>query len=456
MTFQANVTGGLVLSGTISDGGGGPGTIDVTGPNIGPVTFSGSNSYSGGTNVAFATVNVTNDNGLGFGPVAANNSTLNFTSNSPFLFNPSFGNSTTANFSGMMPDLQDVAITINSTVNFTAAGGEVLMDNLTMVNSTLNFAADSVVTIFGITSDAMGSTNSINLNSTSVLGLNEIGTVTYYGTITGPLSAVTYASDGLGIYDFYGANTYSGGSTIFNGAFVVADNNTALGSGAIQVNGGGLVVGPGIAITNQVTASGGTIAGYGAINPGSADAILFFNSGFLAGGKGTLPGPAAIPVPGILTFGANADLTLGIGGAMQFSIMNASAAGIGVAGTDYSTISAPNSTVTVSATVLSPFTIQLVSVNPGTGQVGTANFDATQTYQWTLLSAGTINGFAANDFIIDDTTAFSNSLAGGTFSIAQLGNNLVLDFTPVPEPSTWAMMATGLCAVGAFVRRRRR
>jgi hypothetical protein len=267
---------------------------------------------------------------------------------------------------------------------------------------------------------------------------------------------VTYASDGLGIYDFYGANTYSGGSTIFNGAFVVADNNTALGSGAIQVNGGGLVVGPGIAITNQVTASGGTIAGYGAINPGSADAILFFNSGFLAGGKGTLPGPAAIPVPGILTFGANADLTLGIGGAMQFSIMNASAAGIGVAGTDYSTISAPNSTVTVSATVLSPFTIQLVSVNPGTGQVGTANFDATQTYQWTLLSAGTINGFAANDFIIDDTTAFSNSLAGGTFSIAQLGNNLVLDFTPVPEPSTWAMMATGLCAVGAFVRRRRR
>jgi hypothetical protein len=32
----------------------------------------------------------------------------------------------------------------------------------------------------------------------------------------------------------------------------------------------------------------------------------------------------------------------------------------------------------------------------------------------------------------------------------------MLNFTPVPEPSTWALMATGLGALVAAVRRRRR
>jgi hypothetical protein len=36
------------------------------------------------------------------------------------------------------------------------------------------------------------------------------------------------------------------------------------------------------------------------------------------------------------------------------------------------------------------------------------------------------------------------------------GPNLMLNFTPVPEPSTWALMATGLGALVAAVRRRRR
>jgi hypothetical protein len=456
VTIQANQTGGLILTGTITDNGAFPGTIDITGPNIGTVDFAGSNSYSGGTNIAFATVTIGMDLGLGFGPVTAHNSTLNFTSNFPSLFGALFANSTIANFSGGDPSLQNVTISVGSTVNFTQGGAEPFVDNLTMVQSVINFAADSVISLNNMTSDAPGSTNSINLNTNSVLGFSEIGKVKYYGTFTGPGSSITYESDGSGTIDLYGANTYSGGSTIFSGAVVVADNNSAFGPGAINVNGGALGVAAGFTVTNQVALNSGTVGGYGTIAPAMADALFVQGGCAVVGGKGTLSSAAGVAVPGILTFGPNAAITLGTNGTMQFSIMNASAAGIGVAGTDYSTINAPANTVTVAASPIAPFTIQLVSVNPATGQTGVANFDPTQTYQWTLLSAGTLNGFAANAFVVDSTTDFQNPLAGGVFSVAQLGNNLVLDFTPVPEPSTWALMSTGLCALGAAVRRRRR
>jgi|GEM_PF-3567515 len=443
--------GNMILTGTISDPAGGTGLVQVVG---GSADFEGNNTFTGGTNFAFATVTIGTDTGLGFGPMTANNSTLNFTSNLPNLFNPIFANATTANFSGSFPSLTGPSITTNSNVNFTQAGAEVLIDNLSMVNSAISFSAGSIVSIFNMTSDSAGSTNSINLNNTSVLSFNEIGTVKYYGTISGVASSVSYGSDGAGLIDLYGANTYSGGSTISTGALVVADNNTALGTGVINVNGGSLGVGAGVTLANQVSLFNGAIGGYGTIAPGSPDALDFPAGDLLAGGRGTMGSASGVPVPGTLTFGPNVSLTLAGGGTMQFSIMNAT----GVAGTDFSAINSGGS-VNITATAGSQFNIQLVAVNPGTGQflLNSANFNNSTAYSWTLLSAGSpITGFTgSNQFNVDDTTDFQNPFQGGMFSVGAIGNQLTLTFTPVPEPSAWILMATGLCTLGAAVRRRR-
>jgi hypothetical protein len=40
--------------------------------------------------------------------------------------------------------------------------------------------------------------------------------------------------------------------------------------------------------------------------------------------------------------------------------------------------------------------------------------------------------------------------------VSESGNDLMLNFTPVPEPSTWALMAGGICVLGVGMLRRRK
>jgi len=416
---------GITLSTQITDGG----ALVITGP--GAVDIEGCNSFSGGATLSGATVTIGTDTGLGSGPVSATNSTLCFTSSSPDLCSPLFS---------------------GSTVNF--SGNPVLSD-LTLFESTLNFNG-SCAEIRDMDSDGMGSTNLIHLGSDTDLTIHvSSGNETdYNGTITDCDGSGSLTVTGSGLLDLTSSNGYGGGTTINNGV-LIASNCGALGSGMVAVNGCNAVLelDSGVTLANSVCLESGAVAGYGTFSSSSSFNIQ--GGSIIAGGRGVFgaaSGQSDLPVQGLLTFSSCASLTFGGGGIYQFAVANAGGTN---PGTDYSSVNVEG-TFNLTASSESPFTIEVLSVNPS-GLLGTTAFNSSQSYQWTLLTTPScISCFSPCDFTVDTSQLNGGSVSASQFSVAAMGDNLVLNFTPVPEPSTWALMAGGLCAVGAVAVRRRR
>lgn len=159
------------------------------------------------------------------------------------------------------------------------------------------------------------------------------------------------------------------------------------------------------------------------------------------------------PTPGKLSFGGGTSITFGSDGIYWFSVSDAN----GAPGAGYSTVDLMGGTLSIASSADHPFNIDVLSFDPGTNQPGLVpTFNASSTYSWTLVSAGSITGTFDPSFFNIDTSAFWNSTDPGHFFVSESGGDLMLNFTPVPEPSTWALMATGLCAAGAAIIRRRR
>lgn len=104
------------------------------------------------------------------------------------------------------------------------------------------------------------------------------------------------------------------------------------------------------------------------------------------------------------------------------------------------------------------FTLKVIS-RTLTGALGLlADFDPGMNYSWLVFETDAIDAFDPEKVIID-TTLFANSLNAGAgdgyFFLTQNGNDLMLNFSPVPEPSTYALMLAGLAAAGLSYRRRK-
>jgi autotransporter-associated beta strand protein len=452
----------LVLDGVISDDPcTGPGVIAITGP----VTLGAANTYSGGTlfsgegnaealvtnSASFGTGGITIQDSATIAPAGGNVCIPNaITINNSALNLGQSGNSLSLMLSGIISGYGN--INIASTVELDGLntyGGSTLINGAEVIigssspfgtsdvqmenGASLGFSTNS--TIVDLNGDP---TNAVNLSPGATLTLDaDSNGGQFNGTITGDASDSLVKTD-TGTQYLYGVNTYGGGTTVTGGT-LVAGNSGALGTGAVTVQSGAeLAVASNAALTVPITLeTGGSLGGSGS----------FAGSFTFAGGSNVLPGSTiAGEYTTALTFTGN--VTFGSGGAYGFNLGTAS----GTAGFDYTTVSIDGSLTIMGG----PFTIMVQSINPGGGNPGMASFNAAQAYSWTLVTAaGGITGFNPTYFSVD-TSAFQNATGGGNFSVGESGDTLTLNFTPVPEPSTWALMLGGAAAAAALFRLRGR
>jgi T5SS/PEP-CTERM-associated repeat protein len=296
-----------------------------------------------------------------------------------------------------------------------------------------------------------------NHGSSVTLNIGRFGTNDAAGTVSTPTIAF---GAGTGTINFNQSNSttisapISGNGSVNqlgSGTTILAGHNTY--TGPTTVAAGDLVVNGSIANSTVTVNNGGTLSG-----SGSVGGIVLNLGGTI--NPGNSPGTHSVAGNVVWNAGAN----------YNWQIHDVQPGGAGTS-TGWDLMSATGTLDLSVLTVGSEFNINLwllSGVAPDAN--GPAlNFDPNQNYTWTILSAaGGISGFTGssqfviNTAAINGTGGFANGLGGGSFSVAQSGNDLNLVFTaaaapgaPVPEPGTWAAAAL-LVGGAALLRWRRR
>ena len=296
-------------------------------------------------------------------------------------------------------------------------------------------------------------TTALNIGTT-LLGTNAAGVVS--------LGANTLTLDGDGNFNFgiSGAanNVVTGatGSLIKNGAGTLTINSRTNYGGTTTISGGKLTL-----------AGTGSIANSPSIIVGASTTfdVSGVTGGYTLGASQTLSGSGSVTgamtvsgtlspgnSPGILTTGSQ---TWANGADYNFQMLDAT----GTAGTGYDQI-AITGTLNLSDLTAGGLGINIWSLSStGPDVSGNAlNFTNSIDQSWTILTTTEgITGFDAGDFLINvdamnGTNGFSNALGGGVFSLSATPNNLILNYTAVPEPNAALL---GSLSILALLRRRR-
>ena len=347
------------------------------------------------------------------------------------------------------------------------SSGTMVMTGGTMSgNSSLHIGHNQATGVLTQSGGTVNVQNEVHIgrdNATGTLNLNG-GTITTKKLEGGNGSATVNFNGGVLkakenqdnlIQNLDVANVQSGGAKINSNGFNVATSQVLTGTGGLEKLGAGSLT-----LSANNTYAGTTTVSEGLLKVNGSVGSVTVSSGGSLGGSGTT---GSLLVNGTLTPG-NSPGTLNTGSQTWFNGGNYNwqifdAAGSAGSGYDLLNISGSLDLSNLTAGGFGINMWSLSGINPDVNGNAT-NFNAANNYSWILAQAAAgITGFEATDFSI--FTSANNGAAGfsntfdGALSIAVAGNNLVLNYQAVPEPSSAALTLLGLVSTLALAKRRR-
>jgi fibronectin-binding autotransporter adhesin len=350
-------------------------------------------------------------------------------------------------------------LTLSGTNTFT--GQTSVTAGTLSISSNVNLGAQSTGATLNLRGGTLQATGTFGLfngtagtNNRAVTLLDQPGIeVTGSNTLTiaGVMSNLTstngtmpgFNKTGTGTLVLSGTNTYTGVTNVNAGTLNVTGAGSINTTSAINVAAGARFANnSSVALALAPTLNGagtGSRAVYG--GTGTLNAALTLDNV----GDVLSPGNS----PGIQTFGVDQSWA---SNSYDWELNDWTAS---VAGTNIDQINITGNLTLTGATPGS-YILNVLSLTSGNLTGDVPNFSETNN-TWTILTTTTgISGFDASYWTINTGNFTSSPTATGTWNIAQSGNNLILNYVAVPEPTTIALLASGVAIVGYLRSRHRR